>query len=187
MTEEGSEQTVFAGSYVNVVLGHVDLENISVGSVLCDIENPIPVTTKFEARIVIFNIVLPITKGYTVSIRTDTGISTRNFATVLFLIGVLLFQLVLHLLSFVDSVIITKLNAELNKVTGEQVKKRPRCLIKNTAAIITIETSRPICVELYKDVKEFGRFMLRDAGVTVAAGLVTKVRISCGISVSSLM
>lgn len=75
-----------------------------------------------------------------------------------------------------DSVVIRKLNAELNKVTGEQVKKRPRCLLKNTAAIITIETNRPICIELYKDFKEFGRFMLRDAGVTVAAGLITKVR-----------
>lgn len=147
-TEESSEQTVFAGSYVNVALSNIDLENISIGYVLCDIEKPIPVTTKFEARIVIFNIVLPITKGYT---------------------------LLLHLLSFVDSVVIRKLNAELNKVTGEQVKKRPRCLLKNTAAIITIETNRPICIELYKDFKEFGRFMLRDAGVTVAAGLITKI------------
>lgn len=57
------------------------------------------------------------------------------------------------------------------------MKKNPRCLVKNTTAIVTIETSRPICVELYKDVREFGRFMLRDSGVTVAAGLIVNVSI----------
>lgn len=65
--DDCSEMTVYAGSYANVVLANVDLENINVGNVLCDVENPIPVTTHFEARIVIFNIVLPITIGYTVS------------------------------------------------------------------------------------------------------------------------
>lgn len=57
------------------------------------------------------------------------------------------------------------------------MKKNPRCLVKNTAAIVTIETSRPICLELYKDVREFGRFMLRDSGVTIAAGLILNVSI----------
>ena len=74
-----------------------------------------------------------------------------------------------------DSVVVRKIKAEVHKVTGETVKKNPRCLLKNTAAIVAIETNRPVCVELYTDMKEFGRFMLRDAGVTVAAGLVTKV------------
>lgn len=50
--------------------------------------------------------------------------------------------------------------------------------MKNTAAIVTVETSRPICMELYKDVREFGRFMLRDSGVTVAAGLIVNVSTS---------
>ena len=77
--------------------------------------------------------------------------------------------------TFTDSVVLRKIRAEVHKVTGERVRKNPRCLLKNTAAIVVIETNRPLCVELYKDIKEFGRFMLRDAGVTVAAGLVEKV------------
>lgn len=84
-------------------------------------------------------------------------------------------QVILHLLNFVDEVKIMKLRAQLNKVTGEMIKKNPRCLIKNSAAIVTIRTNRPICLELYKNIKEFGRFMLRDTGITIAAGLVTKV------------
>ena len=41
-----------------------------------------------------------------------------------------------------------------------------------------IEIARPVCVELYKDAKELGRFMLRVGGSTVAAGMITEVSLS---------
>ena len=50
-----------------------------------------------------------------------------------------------------------------------------RCLAKNTSAIIEVEFDRPLCVELYKDFKDLGRFMLRYSGVSIAAGLITEV------------
>ena len=50
-----------------------------------------------------------------------------------------------------------------------------RCLTKNTNAVIELELERPISVELYKDYKDLGRFMLRYGGKTIAAGLVTEV------------
>ena len=65
--------------------------------------------------------------------------------------------------------------AQLHKSSGEVVKKRPRCLVRNSNAVVELETSRPICMELYRDVKELGRFMLRVGGITIAAGLVTQV------------
>ena len=51
------------------------------------------------------------------------------------------------------------------------------------AAGLTEEVSiskggRPVCLELYKDNKELGRFMLRSSGHTIAAGLTEGVRIS---------
>ena len=52
-----------------------------------------------------------------------------------------------------------------------------RCLTKNSNAVIEIELSRPICIELYKDYKDLGRFMLRYSGSTIAAGLVTEVSV----------
>ena len=55
------------------------------------------------------------------------------------------------------------------------IKQRPRVLVKNTSAIIQLEFSRPLSLELYKDYKELGRFMLRSSGNTVAAGLITQV------------
>ena len=51
-----------------------------------------------------------------------------------------------------------------------------RCLTKNSSAIVDIELSRPLCVELYQDSKELGRFMLRYAGNTIAAGVISKVQ-----------
>lgn len=38
-----------------------------------------------------------------------------------------------------------------------------------------IQTQRPVALELYKDYKELGRFMLRYVGSTIAAGVVTEV------------
>ena len=40
---------------------------------------------------------------------------------------------------------------------------------------MVIHTYKPVCVELYKDYKELGRFMLRYASDTIAAGVVTEV------------
>jgi len=50
-----------------------------------------------------------------------------------------------------------------------------RCLVKNTNALVEIEVARPICLELYSNCKDLGRFMLRSSGSTIAAGLVTEV------------
>lgn len=50
-----------------------------------------------------------------------------------------------------------------------------RCLTKGMNAIVEIQTQRPVPLELYKDYKELGRFMLRYVGSTIAAGVVTEV------------
>lgn len=41
--------------------------------------------------------------------------------------------------------------------------------------MVELQTQRPIALELYKDFKELGRFMLRYSGSTIAAGVVTEV------------
>lgn len=51
-----------------------------------------------------------------------------------------------------------------------------RCLAKGMNAIVEIQTQRPVSLELYKDYKELGRFMLRYVGSTIAAGVVTEVQ-----------
>ncbi|CAG4921579.1 unnamed protein product [Colias eurytheme] len=138
----------FAGDQVAVTLSGVEMQNVSIGYILSDPVNQVPVTTRFEARLVVFNVKVPITKGYPV---------------------------LLHHQSLVESAHISKLKALLNKSTGELIKKKPRCLGNNSVALVEITACRPICMERYKDVKELGRVMLRVAGVTIAAGLVTEI------------
>jgi elongation factor 1 alpha-like protein len=84
-------------------------------------------------------------------------------------------QVILHHQSLLEQAVITKLVAQLHKTSGEVVKRRPRCLLRNSNAIVELETSHAISMELYRDIKELGRFMLRVGGITIAAGLVTQV------------
>ena len=43
------------------------------------------------------------------------------------------------------------------------------------SAVVEVELATPICLELYRECRDLGRFMLRYAGATIAAGLVTEV------------
>lgn len=81
----------------------------------------------------------------------------------------------MHHQSLVEPAVISKLIAQLHKSTGEIVKKHPRFLGNNTSAMVEIQVSRPIALELYNDCKELGRIMLRVGGVTIAAGLIMKI------------
>ena len=65
--------------------------------------------------------------------------------------------------------------ASLDKSNGEVIRKFPRCLTKNSSGIVDIQLNRAICLELYQDYKELGRFMLRSKGATIAAGIINKV------------
>lgn len=84
--------------------------------------------------------------------------------------------MVFHYGSVQCQAVIKKLVSEINKSSGEVTKKKPRCLVKNCNAVVEIAMeSAPVCIELYAEVKELGRFMLRQGGKTIAAGLVTDI------------
>nr|AAO41445.1 RE29053p [Drosophila melanogaster] len=146
---EFPQTCVFAGDQVSVTLPALDINNVTVGCIINDPQTPIPVTTRFQARIIVFNVKVPITMG---------------------------FPVLLHHQSLIEPAVVCKLTASIHKSTGEVVKKKPRCLGNNSCALVELETSRPICIERYADFKELGRVMLRVAGVTIAAGMVTKIR-----------
>ncbi|XP_045158816.2 HBS1-like protein isoform X2 [Mercenaria mercenaria] len=138
----------FAGDSVSVVITGIDMTHVSVGSVLCDSVSPVTCATRIQARVVLFNLEIPITRGFTV---------------------------IFHYQTMSEPAIVKKLVSQLNKSTGEVIKNKPKCLTKNSSAVIELEYERPVCLELYKDNKELGRFMLRSSGHTIAAGLVEGV------------
>ncbi|XP_071807872.1 uncharacterized protein [Asterias amurensis] len=138
-----------AGDHATVVVTGIDQVNVSVGSVMCCLEQPIPVTSRFRARVIMFNLDVPVTRG---------------------------FPVVLHYQADSEPAVVRKLISTLHKSTGEILQKRPKCLTKQSNAIIEIETSRPVCLELYKDYKDLGRFMLRYSGSTIGAGVVIEIK-----------
>ncbi|XP_034175480.1 translation elongation factor EF-1alpha (GTPase) HBS1 isoform X1 [Osmia lignaria lignaria] len=147
--DEASTTNAFAGDHVSLTLSGIDQQNVGIGDIICIPQNPVPVTTCFEAHIVVFAVKIPIMKGLPV---------------------------VMHQQSLVQPAVVTKLIAQIHRTTGETIKKKPRCLPKNSSAIVEIRTQNPVCMELYKDVKQLGRITLRVEGTTIAAGLITKIK-----------
>ncbi|XP_047735700.1 HBS1-like protein isoform X2 [Hyalella azteca] len=139
--------SIFAGDSGTLTVSGVEPDELSVGSFLCDPAKPMRRTTTLQARIVVFNVIIPIIKGT---------------------------QAEFHLQSVCEPATVRKLISQINKSTGEVMKNRPRVLARQTAGVIELELSRPICVETYKDCKDLGRFMLRQQGNTIAAGLITE-------------
>ncbi|XP_061609187.1 HBS1-like protein isoform X3 [Phyllopteryx taeniolatus] len=138
-----------AGDHVSLTVTGMDIIKINVGCVFCNPKEPIRVCTRFRARLLLFNFEVPITKG---------------------------FPVLLHYGTVSEPATITKLLSLLHKSTGEVLKKKPKCLGKGMNAIVEIQTQRPVALELYKDFKELGRFMLRYVGSTIAAGVVTEIK-----------
>ncbi|XP_062506824.1 HBS1-like protein isoform X2 [Corticium candelabrum] len=145
---DDSTQWAVAGDHVCMTLTEIDISKTPVGSMLCDPSNPVRPVLKFRARIIVFNIEIPITKG---------------------------FPVMLHYQSVNEAAVINRLVSVLNKNTGEVIARKPRCLSKQSTALVEIEPARSVCVELFKDFKDLGRFMLQSGGTTIAAGIVTDI------------
>ncbi|XP_073193464.1 HBS1-like protein isoform X1 [Lepidochelys kempii] len=137
-----------AGDHVSLTLTGMDIIKINVGCIFCGLKEPIKACTRFRARVLIFNIDVPITKG---------------------------FPVLLHYQTVSEPATIRRLLSILHKSTGEVTKKKPKVLTKGQNALIELQTQRPVALELYKDFKELGRFMLRYSGSTIAAGVVTEL------------
>lgn len=60
--------SAFAGDQVTITLTGLDIQNLTVGCILSSSTNSVPVVQKFEAKIVVFNIKQPLTRGYPVSL-----------------------------------------------------------------------------------------------------------------------
>lgn len=65
--DEMPKQVIFAGDQASIALSGIEMQNVSIGYILSDPANAVQISSKFHARIVVFNVTVPITKGYSVS------------------------------------------------------------------------------------------------------------------------
>ena len=135
-----------AGDLVTITLTGIDLNQVSIGHVLCPPNAVVPIVQRFKAQIVIFDIKVPMIPGYTVIFHQQALNAPATLKTLLAVV----------------------------KSTGEVIKNKPKALTKQTTAMVEVEITdaRGICLERFKDAKELGRFTLRKGGDTLAAGIV---------------
>ncbi|CAH8646203.1 unnamed protein product [Schistosoma rodhaini] len=140
----------FSGDQVALMLTDIDpFQSLIPGDLLTDPDNPIQPSTCISAKLLVFSIQQPITKGYPV-------IYYYNCANV--------------------AATITKLKCMTHRENKiEKVVRKPRCLLGNCTANVELTFERPICIEVYEKCKPLGRFMLRVGGESIAGGTVTKI------------
>nr|XP_027198396.1 HBS1-like protein isoform X1 [Dermatophagoides pteronyssinus] len=144
-----NQTEAFAGDFVYLNIIQSDGLEISIGNVICDILSPCTMATKFEARIVTFGTIgTPLINGS---------------------------SLIIYSVCLNEVVTLTKLCSQLDKNKNEVIKKNPRLIGKNQAAIVQITTTKPICIETFENSKEYGRFVLRSEHFTMGTGIVTKI------------
>jgi elongation factor 1 alpha-like protein len=96
------------------------------GSVLSDVIDTVRVANRLEAQIVIFNIDLPITCGFPVSLNAlFARIVVKHLGGILYVVTDVL-QVVFHYQALTLPAVVKRLISQLNRTTGEVVKKRPR-------------------------------------------------------------
>lgn len=141
------KQYAVAGENVGLILGDLNLEDVLVGDVVCNVENPVRSVNKFTAKVIVFDLKRPVLTGT---------------------------KVVLHRGRINTPAKITKIVSSINKANGEVIKKKPRHLVSGQAAVleIALEDGKYISLEKFRDNKSLGRFVLRTMGSTIAAGVV---------------
>ncbi|GAA5880026.1 hypothetical protein JCM16303_004442 [Sporobolomyces ruberrimus] len=141
-----------AGANATLFLSGIDALQLSIGTVLCPPSQPIPVVSAFLAQIIVFEPKYPITAGYAVELFHHSKDIPASIA---------------------------RLDAVLDRTTGEVIKSKPRLLAKNSSAKVLIQLrpsagirSSAIPIEPFSVNKSMGRVLFRRGGETVAAGIV---------------
>lgn len=134
------------GTNVGFHVKNVSVKDIRRGDVASDADNnPAKGVTSFEAQIVVMNHPGKITKGYTPVIDCHTAHVACTF---------------------------TSIKQKLNRQTGKVVEENPEYLQNGDAAIVTLEPTKPLCVESFSEYPPLGRFTIRDMKQTVAVGII---------------
>ncbi|KAH7916812.1 P-loop containing nucleoside triphosphate hydrolase protein [Hygrophoropsis aurantiaca] len=152
--EEASVPWAAAGANATLYLISIDPINLSIGNVLCPPSNVVPLATVFTARIIVFDIQLPITAGASVELFHHS----RDVPAT-----------------------ISKLTAILDRATGTATKINPRVLTKGSSAEVEITlraatlsgpsaVTRPIPLESFASNKDMGRILIRRGGESISAG-----------------
>ena len=137
-----------AGDNVGINVRGVGKKDIARGDVICEAANPVPIVEEFIATITVINHPTVLAKGYTPVFHVHTAQVPCQFV---------------------------ELIEQINPATGEVIKESPDFLENGDTAKVRVKPAGPLALETQKDNAFMSRFAVRDAGVTVAAGMCTEI------------
>ena len=137
-----------AGDNIGINIRGVGKKDIARGDVICEAANPVPMVEEFIATITVINHPTVLAKGYTPVFHIHTAQVPCQFV---------------------------ELIEQINPATGEVIKANPDFLKNGDSAKVRIKPAAPLALETQKDNPFMSRFAVRDAGVTVAAGMCTEI------------
>jgi len=137
-------QMAEAGDNVGVNLRGVGKKDMARGDVICDAAKPAKIVEEFEAQVAVINHPTVIAKGYTPVFHVHTAQVPCQFI---------------------------ELKARLDPATGQVAQQNPDFLKNGDVAIVRIKPIGNLVLEPSSENPDMARFAIRDAGVTVAAGV----------------
>lgn len=127
----------------------VDKNDIRRGDVCGHSNKPPTVANEFTAQIVVLRHPSAITVGYTPVFHCHTAQVACT---------------------------ITELKKKLDPKTGQVKEESPDFLKTGDVAIVQIKSTRPLVIEKVKEIPQLGRFVIRDMGTTIAAGMCIDIK-----------
>jgi len=137
------------GDNVGFSVKGLSVKDVKRGFVCGDVKNDPPVETEsFVAQVVIMDHPGQIKVGYAPVLDCHTSHIACKFVELL---------------------------SKIDRRTGQEIEKNPPHLSKGDSAMVRLEPSKPLCVEVFSEYAPLGRFAVRDMKTTVAVGVVKEV------------
>ena len=137
-------QEAEAGDNVGINIRGVGKKDMARGDVICDAAKPAKIVEEFEAQIAVINHPTVVAKGYTPVFHVHTAQIPCQFV---------------------------ELKARLDPATGQVAQENPDFLKNGDVAIVKIKPIGNLVLESADKNPHMSRFAIRDAGITVAAGV----------------
>jgi peptide chain release factor subunit 3 len=136
------------GDNVKLLVKGVEEDDIHSGQVLCAENDPVEATTTFDGQVMLVEHKSILTAGY---------------------------RCIAHIQAAAVEVVFERLLAEVDRRTNQIVKKHPKFVRPGSTFIARLSVAQPVCVTAFKEFAPLGRFMLRDEGTTIGAGVVLRI------------
>ncbi|MEE9540872.1 MAG: EF-Tu/IF-2/RF-3 family GTPase, partial [Candidatus Thorarchaeota archaeon] len=136
------------GDNIGFNIRGIDRKDLGRGDVAGPTDKPPTVAADYTGQIMVIQHPTAITVGYTPVVHAHTAQVACRFDQIL---------------------------QKLDQRSGQVIEENPDFVKKGESMIAKLVPLKPMCIETYKKFPQLGRFAVRDMGMTVAVGVVTKL------------